>query len=243
MLGFFLASITYAQQAQVEGIVFDRNTKQRIGKVLLENPRSKVREFNNTRGEFHITALPGDTLIASSRGYYTDTLVVTNNSIVLFHLLRESIYIDEVTVIGKRSAEEQFKQAQRDYEKAFRLSDPGDLFSVGPNGVGLSINAIYSLFSKEAKNAKRLKKLLENDYRENKIDDRFSVELVSKTTGLSGEELQRFMRIFRPSYYLVQSSNDYQLATYIRLKYDIYRKNPNAFRIESLPIVEIKGIP
>lgn len=243
LLLFFAIVPTAIAQKKIEGIVSDFHTKQRISKVTIRNVRTNEEVYNNTKGEFSILAEKGDALIATSREYFPDTVVVSISPVILFHLKRESIYIDEVSVVAKKDPDEILKKAKTDYEKAFRLSESGDLFSVGQNGAGLSINSIYSLFSREAKNAKRLKKLIENDYKDNVIEYKFSTQLVSRTTGLTGDELDKFRRIFKPSYFFIISCTQYELTNYIKDCYQKYQKNPSRYFIEPLPTINPILVP
>lgn len=243
LLLFFAIVPTAIAQKKIEGIVSDFHTKQRISKVTIRNVRTNEEVYNNTKGEFSIEAEKGDALIATSREYFPDTVVVSMSPVILFHLKRESIYIDEVSVVAKKDPDEILKKAKTDYEKAFRLSESGDLFSVGQNGAGLSINSIYSLFSREAKNAKRLKKLIENDYKDNVIEYKFSTQLVSRTTGLTGDELDKFRRIFKPSYFFIISCTQYELTNYIKDCYQKYQKNPSRYFIEPLPTINPILVP
>ncbi|WP_288812194.1 hypothetical protein [Sphingobacterium prati] len=233
----------FCQEKRVEGIVFDKNTKQRIGNVKLANLRTGEVIYNNIKGEFDFPARIGDQIVAMSKGYFSDTLSVDKKGLLLFHLLRESIYIDEVQVSARKSPEEILKKAKEDYEKAYRLAGYGDVFSVGPTGAGLSINSIYSLFSKEAKRARRLTKTIENDYKENVIDYKFTKELISKVTGLSFEEAEKFRRLFRPSYFFILAASDYEVTNYIKDCYSRYRLNPSQYFIEPFPTINYKLVP
>ncbi|WP_257669430.1 carboxypeptidase-like regulatory domain-containing protein [Parapedobacter tibetensis] len=225
---------TVAQTA-IQGIVFDKHTKQRISQVYIYNTVNDQGGYNNTRGEFDIQAGPGDVLIAAVKGYHADTLVVSDKKIVLFHLERSTIWIDEVSVVARRSPEEQLLENKRAYSTAYAKGDAGSIFSVGPTGAGLSIDALYKLISREGKNARRLQEIIERDYRESVIDYRFTPELVSGVTGLTGTKLADFMRQYRPSYYFLLSANDYNLTFYIRSSFAQYRQNPGARRLPALP--------
>ena len=68
--------------------------------------------------------------------------------------------------------------------------------NIGPNGVGLGIDAIWSAFSKEGKNARKLMETMERDYQNAFIDQIFTKDLVSKTTGLKGDKLLIFMILY-----------------------------------------------
>lgn len=223
-------------QTAIEGIVFDKNTQQRVSQVYVYNTANDDGGYNNTRGEFAIRASPGDILIAAAKGYYPDTLVMSDKKVVTFHMERSTIWLDEVSVIARRSPEERLEANKREYSRAYSRGDPGSIFSAGPSGAGVSIDALYKLISREGKNARRLQEIIEQDYRESVIDYRFTPEFVSGLTGLRGETLVDFMRQYRPSYYFILSANDYNLAFYIRSSLAQYRQNPAARRLPPLPV-------
>ena len=220
-------------QKAIQGIVFDSHTQQRVAKVYVYNAANDAGGYNNLRGEFTIEASPGDVLIAAAQGYFPDTLVVGDKDVVLFSMERSSIWIDEVSVIARRSPEEQLLQNKREYSTAYSKGNTGSIFSVSPtSGAGLSIDALYNLIGREGRNARRLQEIIERDYRESVIDYRFTPELVKQITGLSDEQLADFMLQYRPSYYFVLSANDYNLAFYIRESYARYLKDPERASFE-----------
>lgn len=222
-------------QLQAQGIVIDKDTKQRIARVFVYNAENDEGEFNNTKGEFSISAKPGDVLIAAVEGYYPDTLIVMPYKTHIFQLRKTAIRIQEVPIIVRRSPEELLKEKQREYSTAYSKGDRGSLLTSGANGSGLSIDALYRLISREGRNARRLQEIIERDYRESVIDYKFTPELVSRTTGLKGEELADFMQQYRPNYYFVLSANDYNMVFYIRTSYARYLQNPAAHRLPKLP--------
>ncbi|HEY1008676.1 MAG TPA: hypothetical protein VGE58_01115, partial [Daejeonella sp.] len=104
----------------------------------------------------------------------------------------------------------------------------------GGGGAGLSINALYSLLSKEGKNARMLQKILERDYRDAMIEYRYTKTLVNRVTGLSGDRLTDFKQQYKPGYYFILEANDYQLIQYIQKSYQSYIENPAALRLMPL---------
>lgn len=227
----------------VQGIVMDGQTKQRISRVFVYNPKNDAGNYNNTRGEFTIEAQPGDVLIAAAEGYYPDTISVTPQKTLIFQLQRSAIRIQEVSIVVRRSPEEQLKETQREYSTAYSKGSGGNLLSVGPTGAGLNIDALYKMISREGKNARRLQEIIERDYRESVIDYRFTPELVSQTTGLTGDTLKDFMVQYRPSYFFVLGSSEYNLIFYIRSSFAQYQRHPATRRLPPLPPVENKDSP
>jgi len=237
-LGIFLFFIFYTglllAQHEVNGIIYDRDTKQRVAKVYIYNTSNDMGTFNNLKGEFNLKVSPGDVLIAATEGYYPDTMTVKSENTILLYLKRSSIMLREVSIVARKSPQEILDQKKEDYDRAYRDGDPGPLLSVGNSGAGLSIDALYSLISRKGKNARYLQEIIERDYQDDIIDYRFTPELVSANTGLKGEPLEDFMMQYRPSYYFVLSTNDYSLALYIRSSYKKYIKDPKARRLPPL---------
>lgn len=220
-----MALSVFAQQ-NIEGIIFDQGTKQRVGRVMLTNLTTGERIFNNSRGEFTVPLRFGDVLVSSKENYFADTLHYSGQKVLVVNLKREAIEIAPVTVVARKTPDQILNDRKRDYTKAYRLADPGSLISVGDNGAGLSIDAVYNYFSKGGKNARRLTKYFQREYEDNVIDLRFSRELVRNTTGLEGESLDNFLVRYRPSYEFVMGANHYQLVSYIKSKYEFFKFVP-----------------
>lgn len=56
------------------------------------------------------------------------------------------------------------------------------------------------------------------------IDHRFNKALVRRLTQLDGQELDSFMRTFRPSYYFTKLAGDYEFQYYIKEALYRFRK-------------------
>lgn len=227
-------------QTSIDGLVLDKETKQRIAKVYIQKLGSNVNLFNNTRGEFAIAVTAGDVLLASKEGYYSDTIVVSDQKVLVFNMQRSSIYLKEVTVVARKSPEEILKQRHSEFDRAYKLANAGDIFSVGPTGAGLSIGSIYNLLSKDGKNARRLTELLQKEYQENVIDSRFTPDLVQHITGLKDVYLRNFMQNYRPSYYFVVAASSYELSAYVKDKYEVFKMNPNLKKLPILPTIDLE---
>lgn len=240
-LSLFLAVITgdaaLAQTSRIEGIVYDNYTKQRVARVYIYNVTRHSGVYNNYKGEFYIDAAPGDMLVAAAESYSVDTLNVTNPNPVLFFLNRKTVYLREVQIIGKRiDPQKTYEENQKHYEEIYRKGNHKDLLAFGKSGgAGLSIDALYSLLSKEGKHARHLQQILETDYRDMMIDYRFSESTVKRATGITDKsQLLDFMQQYRPSYYFILQANDYALISYIKYSYQQYLKDPAAYRTPPL---------
>lgn len=225
-------------QIQLEGIVYDEESKDRLGRVQIYNPRTHQRIFNNAKGEFRLEVEPTDTLVFIKDGFLADTLAVPHNQILVLSMLRDFRYIETVKVNARRSPIEIYEESKRVYRDAYNLADPGSLISVGPTGAGLSINAIYNLLSKEGRNARRFTAYMQQVYEDNVVDSIFTPDLVYNLLGLEGDQLQNFMIRYRPSYAFATRASHYQLTQYIKSKYNMFKILPDLRPLPELPKVD-----
>lgn len=223
---FFIALNAFAQEQELSGVVFDNDTHNRINRVNIKNERTQIKLFNNTKGEFSITVKPGDKIVAIAEGYYVDTLTYTNQAALVFYLKRVAIPLKEVLVKDSvENAKKRYEELRKQFSSLNRLTNR-DLLSIGQTGVGISIDAIWNSLSREGRNAKKLQGIMERDYMNNFIDEKFNKALVSKITGLSGDKLTVFMLNYRPAYYFVYGASDYDLVSYIKMAYLRFQKHP-----------------
>ncbi|OAQ37939.1 hypothetical protein A5893_16340 [Pedobacter psychrophilus] len=227
--------------AQVGGIVFDLDTRFRINRVVITNLNTNESVFNNTKGEFFIKAKVGDILISKLQGYKSDTLKFAGQTSLIIYLKRLSIPLPEVVFKDSvLSAKAKYEETKKSFNKAVRLGNNKDLISVGPSGAGLSIESIWSSFSREGKNARKLMEIMERDYQNSLIDQIFNKELVKRVTGLKGDKLLIFMINYRPSYSFAVKAKDYDLVSYIKITYMRFQMNPNLQDISDLRLIEIR---
>lgn len=228
-----------AQEKTVRGVVFDLDSKIRLARVQILNTRTQQSFFNNTKGEFKTNAQKGDLLVARLQGYRSDTVIVAEQNDLIFFLKRTSIRLKEVIIRDTLvSPEKKLKEIQEEYKNIYLKGNSSDLLAIGGSngqgGAGLSIDALYSAFSREGKNARKLQKIIDRDYKEVVIDYRYTPLLVQKATGLTGLKLKDFMQQYRPSYAFTLEATDYQLFLFIHSSYQKYLKNPAAYRLPTL---------
>lgn len=235
----FIGLKLFAQQEPLVGLVFDKDTKQRLNRVSVTNLRTNQTIYNNSKGEFSINAQTGDILVSRLNDYKPDTLKVSQQSALIIYLQRLAIPLPEVwfkdSVLQAKSKYEETKKA---FNKAVRLGNNKDILNISNGNVGLGIDAIWSAFSKEGKNARRLMEIMERDYQNNMVDQIFNKALVTRITGLKGDRLLVFMLNFRPSYSFVMQANDYAMISFIKQAYMRFKMSPNFQDLSSFKPIE-----
>ncbi len=237
LLFFLCCNLTLlAQTRKVQGFVVDLDSKLRLAKVYIFNPANDDDGlYNNNKGEFITTAKVGDTIFAALSGYAMDTIVYKGQNSILFQLKSLSIKLNEVKVMGKApTPAELYTKNLREYKSTLAKGSSRDLLNLGQGGVGLGIDAIYALLSKQGRNARHLQNVLEKDYHEAIIDYRFRPEYIKAVTGANDTELKDFMLQYRPTYQFTLAASDYAFVLFVKNSFASYRHNPAMFRLPKL---------
>lgn len=92
-------------------------------------------------------------------------------------------------------------------------------------GVGFDLDEIVNMFRfKHNKSTLDFQKRLVQQEQDKSIDHRFNKGLVRRLTKLTGNELDSFMLVFRPSYLFTSISSDYEFQKYIVDSYERFKK-------------------
>jgi co-chaperonin GroES (HSP10) len=234
LLGFHF-SATLAQTKTIDGIVFDGSTKERIAKVNIVNLTTPASVYDNLKAEFKIPAQKGDKIVFSKEGFFNDTIIVKDEATFAVYLQRTAIPLKPVFITGRfLTPQNQLELNKQLYSKAYGSLANHDLLSIGADGAGLSIDALYNMISRQGRNATRLRETIDKDYQQNVIDSRFNPVMVASITGLKDPQLTDFMFKYRPGYYFVIEASDYDFIKYIRNNARRYKRNPDAYALAPL---------
>ncbi len=118
-------------------------------------------------------------------------------------------------------------QNRIDYAKIFNYQKPGLKTTTPQYGAaaGFDVNEIINMFRfKRNRSMASFQKRLLLEEQDKFIDYRFSKALVRRLTLLTGNELDSFMRVFRPSFMFTKFAGDYDFHLYIKESFDRYKK-------------------
>lgn len=227
---------TYAQMQSggVSGVVVEKGGSARLSDVNVTNPRTKKRTKTNTFGVFIIEASVGDSLLLTKTGYGPVKTVLQTEEDILIEM-QEGLTIETV-VVSRRSREAEMRDMMDDYRKK-------GVYNGGKNTLGTYLGspatALYNLFGRDAKNAKRFANLMDRELEQNQVDRVFNKTTVTSVIGdLEKDELQSFMDIYRPSFNMVQHWGQYDFMNYVKRSFEAWEKNGRP-RSERLPKLEV----
>lgn len=106
---------------------------------------------------------------------------------------------------------------RKDYAKVFNYKKPTLKPSITSSGVGFDLNEIINMFRvKRNRSMESFRQRLLQEEQDKFVDHRFNKALVRRLTQLNGQDLDSFMRVYRPSYYFTKLAGDYEFQYYIK---------------------------
>ena len=204
----FLACTANAQTV-VKGTVFELGKSTKVSDVFVRDNQNRQMTITDNKGNFSIRTETGHTLVFSAPGYVSDTLYVTDFTNKKIELVTQTIALRQVNISAKREAFDAHKEYPEVYTRA-------KVYPLSPT----------SWFSKEAKDARRLKKYFKHEEEERHVDEVFTMNYVQSIIPLRGQELENFMTLYRPSYAFIKNNNGPSLAVYINDSYKKYQALP-----------------
>lgn len=245
-----LCTSLYAQQPKavwVKGrIVSAQDSLAGIAFAHVYNKNSEKGTTSNVEGDYRLQAMPGDSLEFRMIGYIDTTLSFAQAKAIDFVIpLKERVYrLRQVDVKANRfktpfAPAEPSKDPYVGYPsvKPSGRSRVEDKISASPaeGGVAISgaVTALANKFNKKEKQRVRIRELKEQDrikqYYNALFDFWFDKEIVAEITGLSGPELNRFLKFCRPSTAFLEEATEYEIITAIQ-KYHRQYQNINKYK-------------
>jgi hypothetical protein len=213
----FQGTNAFAQEEfQLKGVVLENGSNNRIALAEISNKRNKFVVGSNDLGIFQIKAAIGDTLQVVKRDFGDKEIVVVSKDDVVFRMNRTTL--NTVNIYGQNRKAELNDMKQEYRNKGSYYAGKPPLLSY----IFTPLTAIYELFGKTPKNAKRFNRYYNNEVQQTEIDAFFNEDLIKKNTPLTGKDLENFMLNYRPDYEKAKNWTSYDAIKHIRDSYAQY---------------------
>jgi len=206
-----LAGRSVLGQVEVSGTVYDRSQLFYMPRVSVMATSGKG-TMTDSAGHYSIRLRGGDSVYFSYLGKETQKFPVKGDQPWYPLNISLAITVDSLPLVVVRPTLYRYDSlANRDeYRKVFEYS-PEYMTSSG----GFNLDMLFN--GKKNRQMMALQSRLIWEEQEKYIDHRFNKTLVKNITGLRGEALTLFMRMYRPSYeYILGCENDYEFLKYIK---------------------------
>lgn len=219
IIPLFMACIASAQQEfAVNGVLYKAGSSERVSQAVITDLKSNVIMMSDELGGFSIKVAKGDTLLVSKSGFTPQKMVIAGSGDLIIYLTPAK-QLAEVTIKEKSE-----KQEMADVVNAYRSK--GLYFDGKPSAwsfINSPLTGLHELFSKDAANERHFIQYTKDESQAAAVDRRYTPKLVKQVTGLSDNDVTRFMQQYRPSYEDMKQWNDYDLIDHIK-KYLVYFK-------------------
>lgn len=191
----------------------ESGTINRIALAEITNKRNHFVVGSNDMGMFEIKSAIGDTLVIVKRDYSDREIRIVGSADVVVKLNRTTL--NTVNIYGQSK-----KQEMNDIKQDFR--NKGSFYAGKPpllSYIFTPLTAIYELFGKTPKNARRFNRYYNTELQQSEVDQFFNETIIQKETDLRGKDLEQFMLNYRPEYEQASKWTEYDAIKYIRDNY------------------------
>ena len=217
-----IATTRVAAQIMISGNVYDSSKLYAVPNVNVFST-SGLMAVTDSIGAYHILVKSTDSLSFVYNGKSTLKFPVKNiknyNSFdISLHVKTKEKYklLNPVTVFANSYQEDSLENREA-YSKIFGGEKPGIHSTYDPGGAaGLDLDALIGMFQfRKNKQQLAFRNRLLEDEKDHYIDYRFSAKTITRITGLKGDTLERYRKLYRPNYYFVVNSTLAQFYEYI----------------------------
>ena len=209
-------------QLIVSGTVYDSSKLYVVPDVQVHNSSGSV-AYTDSTGRYKIASEEKDSISFFYNGKYTVKFPVAKMQdyqafdISLRVKVKEKYKLLKGVTVFSNSYTYDSLENRETYSNVFGGSKPGLRSTYDPGGAaGLDIGELVGVFQFR-KNKHRLgfqKRLIEEE-EDKYVDYRFSARTVERITGLKSPELEKYRKLYRPSYFFTANSTLTQFYEYI----------------------------
>jgi hypothetical protein len=213
-------------QAQITGNI--KGNSEILFSATIQNITRHRLNISDLGGNYKIVAEPGDTVIFSHQGYYSDTLITDGTMYGVRMPIELKIKMSNLASVDVNEMsryELDSLNRKQDYDYIFKGKNDKPLYDNKLSGDGRGVNfSPIGHFSSEEKHKRRLKARLENDDKDEYIYYKFS-RRVPGLTGLRGDTLITFINKYKPSYQYCLTASSVDILMYINDHFILFKKS------------------
>lgn len=217
----FVLHATVAAQ-QINGVVSDIQTRQPLGEVFIENIHTGHTIMTDSAGVFSAGVAKGQLIEFRKAGYKTERMRIPEGILPPFFkifLEKTAIQLPEY-VVQERGFD--WKKDSLHYYETYKHVLNVPQFS--------TLDAIQHPFSALSKRNRQIW-AFQREYnwfeQEKYVDYTFNARIVGNLTGLKGDSVRTYLRMFRPTYEQLRQMREYDFFTYIRRSVQQFRSGYN----------------
>lgn len=207
-------------QTIINGLIKDNYSQEALAEVQIENIHTKEKVVSDSNGRFKLTVKSDELLVLNKENYQITRQRIVNERSPLFYEI--SLKRIRLKLAAQSSLTAYQKDSIKNYKRYAIALNGTNKGEFNRNGNLLSIS--FDGLSKHNKDRWAFKATYKKWENEKYIDSVFNKKQVVKMTSLEGEDLKRFMKLFRPTYRFMREATTYEFLDYIKKSYKKFIK-------------------
>ena len=213
-----------ADAQELTGRIIASKTYSPVADVLVANKRTGITTYTDSSGRYKIRAFEGDLLFYYRIGFYStrQPVRVKDGEIVTVVLEGSDVLLDEVNVEARTYKMDSLERAII-YHKPINAANEKVQTQIG-FGISFSglIGKMASKLTGREKRVQNFKRRFNQGEQDKFIATKYTLPLVTKTTGLTGDDALIFMDHFPMPYEFARTASDLELQMWVRNNYNQY---------------------
>lgn len=218
-------------QIKIKGTVYDKSKINIVENVQVLSTGGQM-AFTDSAGNYEIRTEFQDSLSfvfggKATMNFAVNNIIDKNHFDISLQLVVPSAktYLQEVRLYSKSYKQDSLENRE-EYEKIFNFEKPGLSSTIGADGVaGADLDELINMFRfRRNKSLTALKKIMIGLEQDKYVNYRFNKKIVGRITGLSGEFLDSFLVIYKPSYYFIINKSEAEFDEYILTSFYQFEK-------------------
>lgn len=229
-----LILFTFRSSAQVtvKGNVYDASKLYSVPNVMVKST-SGASDVTDSAGAYKIQVAKSDSIYFTYNGKSTLRFPVKDikdysafDISIQAKVQQKYKLLNPVTIYTPNYQLDSLENRQ-EYAKIFGDDRQGFHSTYDPGGAaGLDVDALIGMFQfRKNKERQAFRNRLLQQEQDNYVDYRFSSKTITRVTGLTGDSLETYKKLYRPSYYFTSTSTLTQFYQYILETAYAFRKN------------------
>jgi hypothetical protein len=212
-------ALTTNAQTQIRGQIVDNKSKKFLSDVQVRNVHSNSSTQSKQNGAFEIIVKSGELIQFEKEGYEIVRIRIKNEKQPLFYNLHLDKMIPRLDPYGHLLP---YQKDSLEFDAIYGIIIHGER----KEDVDMRSLPLAAL-SKYNRDKWAFQDMFIRNQNEKYVDFVFNKQLVKEITALEGDDLDRFMKFYRPSYSFLRSATEYEYLDYIKRSYKQFQIKEN----------------
>ncbi len=215
---YIIAAQSVHAQHKITGVLIDAETNTKIDNASVRNIYTLHGMTTDTSGTFEITVKKNELIEVSKLGYETVRIRIYDEQNPTFYQIQVKRKIKELAEVRIKAKHQNFEIDSARYRTYY----DNIIRKEHKNEIDMRSRAL-AMLSRKTRQEWAFQEMFERWEQQRYVDSKFNEKLITALTGLNNDEMQTYIRMYKPSYEYIRSMTEYEFLEYIKYTANIFR--------------------